>query len=194
MWHEVIRLPETGVELETYLTDNRAVEPGRRKPGAPMRAAVSSAERSPVTFSATATGGRSGISRITRIHWRNSPLRVPASPSALPASERSWQGNEPHERSAGGTSSPRTSSTDPRKNGMPERLAAKTRYLSSLMSFAQTVLNHGERAKETRPLPAKKSKTVFCMLRSSTPSRGGRRAVENRGRAFSLVPYPPRGA
>ena len=32
MRHEVIRLPETGLELETYLTDNRAVEPERRKP------------------------------------------------------------------------------------------------------------------------------------------------------------------
>jgi len=32
MRHEVITLPETGIELETYLTDNRAVEPGRRKP------------------------------------------------------------------------------------------------------------------------------------------------------------------
>ena len=32
MRHEIIRLPETGAELETYLTDNRAVEPGRRKP------------------------------------------------------------------------------------------------------------------------------------------------------------------
>ena len=32
MRHEVITLPGTGVELETYLTDNRAVEPGRRKP------------------------------------------------------------------------------------------------------------------------------------------------------------------
>ena len=32
MRHEVIQLPETGVELETYLTDNRAVEAGRRKP------------------------------------------------------------------------------------------------------------------------------------------------------------------
>ena len=32
MWHEVIRLPETGVELETYLTDNRAVENTRRRP------------------------------------------------------------------------------------------------------------------------------------------------------------------
>ena len=32
MRHEVITLPETGVELETYLTDNRAVEPERRKP------------------------------------------------------------------------------------------------------------------------------------------------------------------
>lgn len=32
MRHEVIRLPETGVELETYLTDNRAVEPERRRP------------------------------------------------------------------------------------------------------------------------------------------------------------------
>ena len=32
MRHEIITLPETGVELETYLTDNRAVEPGRRKP------------------------------------------------------------------------------------------------------------------------------------------------------------------
>ena len=32
MRHEIITLPQTGVELETYLTDNRAVEPGRRKP------------------------------------------------------------------------------------------------------------------------------------------------------------------
>ena len=32
MRHEVIALPETGVELETYLTDNRAVEAERRKP------------------------------------------------------------------------------------------------------------------------------------------------------------------
>ena len=32
MRHEVIRLPETGVELEIYLTDNRAVEPERRRP------------------------------------------------------------------------------------------------------------------------------------------------------------------
>ena len=32
MRHEVIKLPETGVELETYLTDNRAVEQERRKP------------------------------------------------------------------------------------------------------------------------------------------------------------------
>ena len=32
MRHEVITLPGTGVELETYLTDNRAVEPGRRRP------------------------------------------------------------------------------------------------------------------------------------------------------------------
>ena len=32
MRHEIIRLPATGVELETYLTDNRAVEPDRRKP------------------------------------------------------------------------------------------------------------------------------------------------------------------
>ena len=32
MRHEVITLPETGVELETYLTDNRAVEPERRRP------------------------------------------------------------------------------------------------------------------------------------------------------------------
>ncbi len=32
MRHEVLTLPGTGVELETYLTDNRAVEPGRRKP------------------------------------------------------------------------------------------------------------------------------------------------------------------
>ena len=32
MRHEVITLPGTGVELETYLTDNRAVEPERRKP------------------------------------------------------------------------------------------------------------------------------------------------------------------
>ena len=32
MRHEVIPLPETGVELETYLTDNRAVEPERRRP------------------------------------------------------------------------------------------------------------------------------------------------------------------
>ena len=32
MRHEVIQLPETGVELETYLTDNRAVEAGGRKP------------------------------------------------------------------------------------------------------------------------------------------------------------------
>ena len=32
MRHEVIPLPETGAELEVYLTDNRAVEPGRRRP------------------------------------------------------------------------------------------------------------------------------------------------------------------
>ena len=32
MRHEVIRLPETGAELEIYLTDNRAVEPERRRP------------------------------------------------------------------------------------------------------------------------------------------------------------------
>ena len=32
MRHEIITLPGTGVELETYLTDNRAVEPERRKP------------------------------------------------------------------------------------------------------------------------------------------------------------------
>ncbi|MBQ9196739.1 MAG: alpha/beta hydrolase [Clostridia bacterium] len=32
MRHECIVLPETGVELETYLTDNRAVEPERRRP------------------------------------------------------------------------------------------------------------------------------------------------------------------
>ena len=32
MRHEVITLPQTKVELETYLTDNRAVEAGRRKP------------------------------------------------------------------------------------------------------------------------------------------------------------------
>ena len=32
MRHEVITLPETGAELETYLTDNRAVEPERRRP------------------------------------------------------------------------------------------------------------------------------------------------------------------
>ena len=32
MRHEVIALPETGVELETYLIDNRAVEPERRRP------------------------------------------------------------------------------------------------------------------------------------------------------------------
>ena len=32
MRHEVIRLPETGVELETYLTDNRAVEADRIRP------------------------------------------------------------------------------------------------------------------------------------------------------------------
>ena len=32
MRHEVITLPGTGVELETYLTDNRAVEPERRRP------------------------------------------------------------------------------------------------------------------------------------------------------------------
>ena len=31
MRHEVIRLPETGVELEIYLADNRAVEPERRR-------------------------------------------------------------------------------------------------------------------------------------------------------------------
>ena len=32
MRHERIALPETGVELETYLTDNRAVEETRRRP------------------------------------------------------------------------------------------------------------------------------------------------------------------
>ena len=32
MRHEVITLPETGVELELYLTDNRAVEPERKRP------------------------------------------------------------------------------------------------------------------------------------------------------------------
>ena len=32
MRHEMIALPGTGVELETYLTDNRAVEPERRRP------------------------------------------------------------------------------------------------------------------------------------------------------------------
>ena len=32
MRHEVIALPQTGVELETYLMDNRAVEPDRRRP------------------------------------------------------------------------------------------------------------------------------------------------------------------
>ncbi len=32
MRHEVITLPQTGVELELYLTDNRAVEPDRRRP------------------------------------------------------------------------------------------------------------------------------------------------------------------
>jgi len=32
MRHECITLPETGVVLETYLTDNRAVEPERRRP------------------------------------------------------------------------------------------------------------------------------------------------------------------
>ena len=32
MRHEIITLPQTGVEIETYLTDNRAVEPERRKP------------------------------------------------------------------------------------------------------------------------------------------------------------------
>lgn len=32
MRHECIPLPETGVVLETYLTDNRAVEPERRRP------------------------------------------------------------------------------------------------------------------------------------------------------------------
>ena len=32
MRHEVIRLPETGAELETYLTDNRAVEAERKRP------------------------------------------------------------------------------------------------------------------------------------------------------------------
>ena len=32
MRHEVIALPRTGVELELYLTDNRAVEPERRRP------------------------------------------------------------------------------------------------------------------------------------------------------------------
>ena len=31
MRHEVITLPETGVEMELYLTDNRAVEPERRR-------------------------------------------------------------------------------------------------------------------------------------------------------------------
>ena len=32
MRHEVIPLPCTGAELELYLTDNRAVEPERRRP------------------------------------------------------------------------------------------------------------------------------------------------------------------
>ena len=32
MRHEVLTLPETGVELEIYLTDNRAVEPARMRP------------------------------------------------------------------------------------------------------------------------------------------------------------------
>ena len=32
MRHEMITLPQTKVELETYLTDNRAVEPERRRP------------------------------------------------------------------------------------------------------------------------------------------------------------------
>ncbi len=32
MRHKVITLPETGVELELYLTDNRAVEPERKRP------------------------------------------------------------------------------------------------------------------------------------------------------------------
>ena len=32
MRHELITLPRTGAELELYLTDNRAVEPERRRP------------------------------------------------------------------------------------------------------------------------------------------------------------------
>ena len=32
MRYEVITLPQTGVELELYLTDNRAVEPERKRP------------------------------------------------------------------------------------------------------------------------------------------------------------------
>ena len=126
---------------------------------------------------------------MTRIHWRNSPLRAPVSPSAFPARERSWQGNDPHDTSAEGTSFPRTSSMEPRKNETLGKLAAKTLYLSSLMSFAHLVLNHGERARETKPLPAKKSKTVLFKCRSSSPH-----ATETEERALQkgtrLFPWP----
>ena len=77
MRHEVITLPETGVELETYLTDNRAVEPERRRPlvlifpgGA--YAYRSDREAEPVALRLLSLGIQSVV-----VHYSVAPARYP---------------------------------------------------------------------------------------------------------------------
>ena len=78
MRHEVIRLPETGVELETYLTDNRAVEPERRRPLALIfpggaYAWRSDREAEPVALRLQSLGIQAAV-----VRYSVAPVRYPA--------------------------------------------------------------------------------------------------------------------
>ena len=77
MQHELTRLPGTGVELETYLTDNRAVEPERRRPLALIfpggaYAWRSDREAEPVALRLLSLGIQAAV-----VHYSVAPARYP---------------------------------------------------------------------------------------------------------------------
>jgi acetyl esterase/lipase len=77
MRHEMITLPETGVKLETYLADNRAVEAERRRPLALIfpggaYAWRSDREAEPVALRLLALGIQAAV-----VHYSVAPQRYP---------------------------------------------------------------------------------------------------------------------
>ena len=77
MRHETIILPRTGVKMETYLTDNRAVEPERRRPLALIfpggaYAWRSAREAEPVALRLLGLGIQAAV-----VHYSVAPARYP---------------------------------------------------------------------------------------------------------------------